>query len=256
MTEGGQARDRAELSTSALARQFDQLARSLLAAGNVAGVLTDVVRATAEVIPDADLVSMTLRSADGELHTPARTDPDGDELDELQNRLREGPCFDAALEPALGYTHSPDLSSTTQWPRFGPEAAGRGYLSVLSTPLLAGLIPPRLSGALNIYARGRGRLGDETTLDRALLLATHASLAVANTDAVRLADLRETQLRRALDTRDVIGQAKGILMRSRGIDAEEAFDLLRRTSQDLNVKLATLAETLTRRHQELDQPGD
>lgn len=248
MTEG-------ELPASALARQFDELARSLLGAGDVAGVLTDVVRVTAEVVPDAELVSMTLRAADGELHTPVRTDPVGDELDELQNRFREGPCFDAAREPALGYTHSPDLSATSRWPRFGPEAAARGYLSVLSTPLLAGITPPRLSGALNIYARVRGRLGDEASLDRALLLATHASLAVANTEAVRLADLRETQLRRALDTRDVIGQAKGILMRSRGIGADEAFDLLRRTSQDLNVKLATLAETLTRRHAELDRPG-
>ncbi len=242
------------VEASPLARQFERLARSLLTAETVAGVLTDVVRVTAEVVPDADLVSMTLRSADGELHTPVETDPVGTELDMLQNHHREGPCFDAARLPALGYTHSPDLSDTPQWPRFGPEAARRGYRSVLSTPLLPDVTPPRLSGALNIYSRTPDRLGDEDSLDRALLLATHASLAVANTEAVRLAELRETQLRRALDTRDVIGQAKGILMRSRGITAEEAFDLLRRTSQDLNIKIATLAETLTTRHAELEPP--
>jgi AmiR/NasT family two-component response regulator len=70
---------------------------------------------------------------------------------------------------------------------------------------------------------------------------------------VRLADLRETQLRKALETRDVIGQAKGILMQRRGITAEEAFDLLRRTSQDLNIRLAELASTLATRHTELGE---
>jgi len=123
---------------------------------------------------------------------------------------------------------------------------------VLSTSMLPEVIPPRLSGALNIYSHHMGRLGDQGTRDHALLLATHASLAVANTEAVRLAELREVQLRQALETRDIIGQAKGILMQRRGIDAEEAFDLLRRTSQDLNVKLSELARTLTSRRAELD----
>lgn len=57
---------------------------------------------------------------------------------------------------------------------------------------------------------------------------------------------------RGSDTRDVIGQAKGILMNRRGITDDEAFELLRRTSQDLNVKLVDLAHTLTARHSDLD----
>jgi hypothetical protein len=243
-----------DAEASPLARQFAQLARLLLTADNVADVLTHVVRATFEVVPDADLVSVTLRSADGQLHTPVETDPMGTELDELQMHYQEGPCYDAARLPGLAYTYSPHLVSEPDWPQFGPEAAQRGYFSVLSTALLPDITSPRLSGALNIYCRDKDKLGGETSRDRALLLATHASLAVANTEAVRLAELRETQLRRALDTRDVIGQAKGILMRHRGVSADEAFDLLRRTSQDLNVKLFSLAETLTRRHTELDPP--
>jgi hypothetical protein len=123
---------------------------------------------------------------------------------------------------------------------------------VLSTALVPDAVPPRLSGALNVYSREPGRFGDETTLDGALLLATHASLAVARTEAVRIAELREEQLRQALETRDVIGQAKGILMNRRGLSADEAFDLLCRTSQDLNVKLAELARTLATRHAELE----
>ena len=239
---------------SPLAREFTRLARLLLSTQTVADVLSNVVRATFAVIPDADLVSVTLRSPDGQLHTPVETDPVATELDDLQLRLSEGPCFDAARDPGLAYTHSPGLADEPKWPRFGPEACHRGYVSVLSTALLPGITPPRLSGALNIYSREEDMLGDELTRDRALLLATHASLAMAGTEAVRLAELRAAQLRQALDTRDVIGQAKGILMQRRGIKADEAFDLLRRTSQDLNVKLATLADTLASRHTELDLP--
>jgi len=237
---------------SPLVRQFAELARLLLDAGSVADVLSHVVRATLAVLPDADLVSLTLRTDDGQLHTPVETDPVGTELDELQNRYKEGPCYDAARITSVAYTYSPDLATDDRWPLFGPNAVRHGYRSVLSTALLPDVTPPRLSGALNIYSHHLGRLGDENTRDNALLLATHASLAVANSEAVRLADLREVQLRQALETRDVIGQAKGILMQRRGINAEEAFDLLRRTSQDLNIKLAELARTLTARHRELD----
>nr|WP_311771596.1 ANTAR domain-containing protein [Actinophytocola algeriensis] len=239
---------------SPLARQFAVLTRTLLHTETVASALELVVRATHAIVPDADLVSLTLRSTDGQLHTPLETDPVGSELDGLQYTHEEGPCLDAAREDGIAYTHSGDLAASPDWPRFGPLAADRGYRSVLSTALVVDANPPRLSGALNIYSRELGRLGDETTRDRALLLATHASLALARTEAVRLAELREAQLRRALDTRDVIGQAKGILMQRRGITADQAFDLLRRTSQDLNVKLAELAHTLASRHTELDLP--
>ena len=239
---------------SPLARQFAVLTRTLLDTDTVADALDLVMRTTHALIPDADLVSLTLRSSDGLLHTPLQTGPDGAELDELQNRHGEGPCLAAARDDGVAYTHSGDLATSTEWPRFGPAAAERGYRSVLSTALLVDARPPRLSGAMNIFSCRPGRLGDEATRDRALLLATHASLAVAHTEAVRLAELRDAELRKALDTRDVIGQAKGILMSRRGIDAEEAFELLRRTSQDLNVKLTDLAHTLATRHTELDLP--
>ncbi|MFC4857140.1 ANTAR domain-containing response regulator [Actinophytocola glycyrrhizae] len=239
---------------SPLAAQFATLTGTLLRTETVAGALDLVVRATHAVIPDADLVSISLFATDRRLHTPLGTDPVGVELDELQNIHNEGPCLDAARKDGVAYTHSGDLATSSDWPVFGPAAADLGFLSVLSTALVADAQPPRLSGAMNIYARKPGRLGDEMTRDHALLLATHASLALAHTEAVRLAELREAQLLKALETRDVIGQAKGILMNRRGITADEAFDLLRRTSQDLNIKLAELAHTLATRHTELDLP--
>lgn len=240
--------------SSPLAREFTRLTEQLLTADNVGDVLTYVVDATVAVIPAADLVSLTLQTEDDKLHTPATNHPDGEVLDEMQQRFSEGPCYDAARLSGPGFTHSPDLTESDQWPKFSPEATSRGYVSVLSTSLVPGMISTRLSGALNIFSRERGRLGDPATVGQALLLATHMSLALARTEAVLLGELRATQLRRALETRDVIGQAKGILMQRRGIGADEAFDQLRRISQDLNIKLADLAGTLAARHREIDLP--
>jgi len=238
-----------------LGHQFTHLTRNLLGADTVAEALEHVARVTMAVIPDADVVSVSLRSSDGRLHTPVQNDPLATTLDELQNQHQHGPCLDSANGEGPAYRYSGDLATEPDWPKFGPAAADLGYGSVLSTALVSGRAAQNLSGALNIYSHARHTLDDDTTRDIALVLATHASLAVAHTEAVRLAELQETQLRHALESRDVIGQAKGILMHRRGLTADQAFDLLRRTSQDLNVKLAELAVTLVTRHTELDLPG-
>ncbi|HEY0805910.1 MAG TPA: GAF and ANTAR domain-containing protein, partial [Pseudonocardiaceae bacterium] len=146
-----------------------------------------------------------------------------------------------------------DLAVAPEWPRFGPAAAALGMRSVLAVALLPDARPPQLTGALNLYSRERDGL-TEGDRDIALLLATHGSLALATTQALTAAELHAAQLRAAIDSRDIIGQAKGILMHRRGISADEAFDLLRRTSQSMNVKLADLARTLATRHLELDLP--
>ncbi|WIX75743.1 GAF and ANTAR domain-containing protein [Amycolatopsis carbonis] len=233
---------------------FRDLTRSLLEVTTVGGVLQQLVTAAVRVIPVASVVSITLRSPDGLFYTPIETDAVAAELDQVQYRTGEGPCLDAARPDGPAHAESQDLAHEPKWPKFGPAAAERGMGSMLAIALLPDAREPQLSGALNVYARETGAL---TPADRdlALLLATHGSLALATTNAVTAADLQRAHLRKAIDSRDVIGQAKGILMQRRGISADEAFDILRRTSQDLNVKLAVLAETLATRHTELDLPG-
>jgi GAF domain-containing protein len=254
------ARDRArftqdgERTPGPLARQFADLTRTLLdATPTVGGVLSLVVGAAAALVPGADLVSVTLRDPDGRFHTPVETDVLALQLDELQYEYGEGPCVESARPdgPAIGW--SDDVGQDPRWPSFGPATAQRGFHSVLSTSLVPDARPPRLSGALNIYS-GKPGAFDTRSIDTALLLATHASLALAHTEAVAAVALEAAHLRRAVDSRDVIGQAKGILMQRRGITADQAFDILRKTSQDLNVKLADLATTLATRHTELDLP--
>ncbi|PKV96911.1 GAF domain-containing protein [Amycolatopsis echigonensis] len=230
--------------------QFRSLTEMLLAAPTVGDVLQVIVDGTASLVPAAELVSITLRGPDGDFHTAAYTDEKAAELDQLQYKLGEGPCHDAALPDRPEFLEAPDLREDEQWPRWSPAVAELGWRSVLATALVD---VSRFSGALNLYSRAPGGLADADR-DVVQLLASHATLAVAETDAVTRSELNQAQLRQALDSRDVIGQAKGIIMARRGLDADEAFDLLRRTSQQLNVKLVHLAGTLASRHVELDGP--
>ncbi|WP_199432092.1 GAF and ANTAR domain-containing protein [Qaidamihabitans albus] len=232
-----------------LAQQFTKLAAQLLEARTVTDVLQRVVVAAKEIVPGADLASVTLRDSAGRYTTPVRTDPVAAELDELQYEADEGPCVNAARPASDGTARSDALAEGTEWPRFGPAAARRGVHAVLSTALLPVTDLPR-AGALNIYSLRPHGL-DDADRDVALLLASHAAIALNAAQAIGAAEVENVQLREALRSRDVIGQAKGILMQRRGVDADEAFDILRRSSQELNVKLADLANTLANRHTEL-----
>ncbi len=236
---------------SPLVEQFTLLTRSLLDAETIGEALERILVACTKAIPAVAVASVTMRDPDGRFYTPAESAKIGYDLDQVQYATGEGPCVDAARMPGPALACSDDLANDPNWPRFGPAAAERGMKSLLSTALLPDARPPQLSGALNLYSREvRGfRSEDRST---ALLLATHASLALAVTQARTTAELDAVHLRKAIDTRDVIGQAKGILMHRRGITADEAFDVLRKTSQSLNMKLADLATTLAHRHSEID----
>ncbi|MBW8482432.1 GAF and ANTAR domain-containing protein [Actinomadura parmotrematis] len=233
------------------AAELSEVTRLLLKAANVAEVLQRVTDAARALVPGVDVVSLTLRDGRGRLHTPALTAPVAEELDALQERLAEGPCLDAALISGASFVESTDLAGDGRWPAFGPGAAGLGLTAVLATPLVAE--GDEHAGALNLYARHRD-MWEPAVRGVTLILAGHAALALAGTRARDRAALTETNLRRAIDSRDVIGQAKGILMARRGITADQAFALLSRTSQDLNIKIGELARALADRPEALDPP--
>lgn len=229
-----------------LGAEFAQLARQLFAAETIDDMLQRIVVTASRIVPGADLVSLTWRNQQEQLTTPAATDELAERLDSLQYTHGEGPCLTATLEGGTGQAASPDLATDAQWPVWNPVAVAEGASSVLS----AGLFPdggaPRL-GSINCYGLRQHRVGQDTVQqDTMLLLAAHAATAVSFRQSADTTDREVSGLRRALQTRDVIGQAKGILMGRRGIDAGEAFDTLRRASQDLNIKLGEIAETLTR----------
>jgi len=224
-----------------LAVEFANLARSLFQEKTVRGVLDRVVEVAHDVIPGADLVSVTLVDSSGNYLTPSCTAELATKIDQIQYVSKEGPCLQAARDSGLAM--SADLALGEEWPTFGPAAASAGVRSVLSVGLFPDGQPPRL-GSLNCYSQQAHGL-DHADRDIALLLAAHVSTALAGTQALSESELRAAHLGRALESRDVIGQAKGILMERRGINAQQAFDLLRAASQHLNIKLAELARTLT-----------
>jgi GAF domain-containing protein len=169
--------------------------------------------------------------------TPVRTDPIVDEIDALQHRSGQGPCLDAIAEQTMFYAD--DLLLDTRWGGFGQHASGAGIRSALALPLIGN----GSQGALNLYARYPAAFG---VVDRArgAILASLAGLALSAAHSHEDEERRSDNLQMALATREVIGQAQGILMERERITADEAFDILRRASQHLNMKLREVARTL------------
>lgn len=230
------ARPAGEAEIDPLATEFNNLTATVTA-GTAAGVLENVVQAARDVVPGADLVSITLRGPDGSFRTPVRTGPMAEELDRLQRETGEGPCLDAARESGPAYVRSEHLGTESEWPNFGPDAARLGFHSLLTVALLPGTAPPRLPGALNIYScRPRALLAEDR--EAAFLLAVQASLALAGTDARTHAELAEVQLAQPPRNTQLIDAVTELLVRRRGLLPDEAFDLLSHTVQDLNLKLA------------------
>ncbi|WP_020658949.1 ANTAR domain-containing protein [Amycolatopsis benzoatilytica] len=234
-----------------LAKRFGALSAVLLDADSLYEAMERVVSAALRIVPEADLASITLRSADGGFHTPVATDEAAEELDRIQYQTGEGPCVEAARHERPGHALANDLAKSEAFPEFGLRAGRLGFGSLLAATLLPDRKSDLQPGAINLYSR-RTDAFDGRAVDAALVLASHASLALAGSAGHTAAALKAVHLQRAIDSRDLIGQAKGILMHRRGISADAAFDILRRTSQDLNVKLVELAQTLTERHHELD----
>jgi GAF domain-containing protein len=183
-----------------------------------------------EAIPEVTAASISVTYSDGTLTTVAQTDPRLVELDDLQGKLHEGPCYEAAVEDT--YVVAPDLATDPRFPRYGPAAVERG---VRAQAGLALFHRARSRGALNLYAEQRSVLHELVTLGP--LLAHHATMTLSY--ALEVEDLR-----RAVETRTTIGRAVGIVMERYGLSEDRAFAFLSRTSQQHNVKLRHVAETL------------
>ena len=93
-------------------------------------------------------------------------------------------------------------------------------------------------GALNLYNSEPGAF-DKESEHVGLLFASHAAVAYAGSQ-------KKSGLVRAVETRQLIGQAQGILMERKKITADEAFALLVAASQSTNVKLREVADALVR----------
>lgn len=153
-------------------------------------------------------------------------------LDEIQNRYAEGPCVEAAWRHHV--MHVEDLTEDERWPRYRRHALEQTPIrSILSFELF---VDRGGTAALNFYADTPHAFPDDS-VELGAVYATHIALAWS---MLR----RQDQFRSALASRDMIGQAKGIVMERFGLDAVEAFELLTRLSQQSNTRLIDIAKSL------------
>jgi GAF domain-containing protein len=220
--------------TSELIVTFVHKARALFVAGGVVVTLEAVLDLAVATIEGCDCAGIFVLEG-GRVTTPVQTDPLVVELEASQLRTGTGPCLEAIDQGLPIYAE--DLAVDLRWPAFASEAVAIGVRSVLALRLAAdGTI-----GALSLYARYPSAFG---AVDRAkgLVLAGLAGIALSLAQA-RDEDVRQAEnLRNALVTRELVGQAQGILMERERITAEQAFDILRRASQHLNIKLREVAQ--------------
>ncbi len=226
----------AEGALSEFALSFSETARILFAAGSVTNTLLSVVDLAVSTLEGCDFAGLFLIDGSA-VTTPVHTDPLVVEVDTLQRRTDEGPCLDAIAQRLTFYAH--DLNEDPRWPHFAPQAIRAGVRSVLAMPLSA----DAQIGALNLYARYPSAFG---VVDRAkaAILASMAGLALSIAQSHEDEERRAAELQTALSSREMIGAAMGILMERERITAEQAFDVLRRASQHLNVKLREVAQNL------------
>jgi GAF domain-containing protein len=214
-------------------------------------LLQKVVLLALRAVGPADAVSITVAD-NGGFRTSNSTAEAALVLDQVQYDGDDGPCLEAlrsGRQVASDWTENghrdPNADGRRgRWPHVRAKAEEIGVSAVLSTPLLQS--PEQAIGALNIYSRDGDGFGEEARRT-AELVGEHAAIVLSNALALIGATHLNEQLRAALASREIIGEAKGIIMERQSCTRDEAFDILRRASQRENRKLRDLAEELVLR---------
>ena len=217
---------------------FADVADQLYALGDASRVADGIARIGCEAV-GCDAAALSLVASGRRIQPAAATSPQARRAEQLQGELGEGPGRAAAENCAT--VGCDELSSETRWPLWAREADELGFRSSLAVPLHE---RERVFAVLHLYSDRAGAF-DAAQVSLAELLARRSSVALA-------AVTRTEHLQKAMDARTVIGQAEGILMARYGLDADTAFSVLRRYSQQGNRKLHTVAEQVVR---DRDLPG-
>jgi GAF domain-containing protein len=206
-----------------------ELVRGLYNRPDAGTVIAELAEHAAVEIPGAQYAGITLTRKSKSVETPAATHLYPMLLDKIQQRHQEGPCLTAAWDKKVVYVAN--LETDDRFPGYRRDALAETPIrSIMAFQLF---IEGETMGALNVYSEEPDVFGDESR-SIGLVFAAHSSVAW---NAAR----RDQQFRQALASRDTIGQAKGMIMERYGVDAVQAFDLLRKLSQDSNVPLIKVA---------------
>lgn len=223
-----------------LAVLLSDFARDVQRQTDPAGTLSEIVRAAVELVPGCDEGSVSVVLGRRKVTSEAASGPLPAVIDSLQMSLKQGPCLDAAYEQVT--VRVDDLANETRWPLFSRAAAEAGAGSMLSFQLY---VEGDNLGALNLFSYRAHAFTDDSE-HVGLLFAAHAAVAYS-------ASQRRSKLISTIATRQIIGQAQGILMERHRLTPDQAFALLARVSQHTNIKLRDVAEHLVVSG-EIDQP--
>jgi transcriptional regulator with GAF, ATPase, and Fis domain len=202
-----------------------------LRSGDEPALVSAVCAESVRLIDPARHAGVILALGRRHLEIVATTGPVPQQLDELQQQTGTGPCLAAAESQEV--IRIEDVATDRRWPPFATQATSAGVRSMLCLPLH---VDTTTFGTLSLYAESP-RAFKDVTESVARVLAVLAAITLSESRG-------RTNLERALESRDLIGQAKGIIMQARRVTAEEAFALLVRRSQETNTKLLAVAEAV------------
>ncbi len=193
------------------------------------------------IVPGCDHASLLVRQNDGYV-TVGASDRMAERVDDFERRAGDGPCIDAIEEETPQI--ETDLTTPSQWPKLAAillkETPVRGAMGFRI------LVDKRKGAALNLFSRTPNLFNTESA-GRAAVLASFTSVAI---NAIAKGE-DATTLRQGLLSNREIGKAIGMLMMLNDISEDEAFELLRRHSQTLNIKLADVARAIIKRRGQL-----
>ena len=214
-----------------LAETFAEISRVLLAEPDVKRTLNKMCQLLVVTVDGCNHAVVTVvRNHD--LQSPASSDDVGPAVDAIQLEVDEGPCVEAIREHHSVLTD--DLSTETRWPRFSRRASETtGVRSMLSFRMF---VEGDTLGSLNLYSR-HPRAFSEESIAVGTIFAAHASVAL------RAAQTKEdlARLREVIEARELVAQARGILMGRQGISSQAAMQILNRGAERLKIELRELA---------------
>jgi len=216
------------------ANVFAALAEIIYQGPESSEVYAAICVAATLVVAGCDHASLLVRH-DGRYVTVGASDRIAQRIDDMERLAGEGPCVDAVEEETPQI--ETDLTTPNQWPQLAAQI-------VAETPVRGAmgfriLVDRRKTGALNLFSDTAG-VFDSESAGQAIVLASFTSVAI---NAVAQGE-DVSSLRRGLLSNREIGKAVGMLMVLNGVDEQEAFNVLRRYSQDLNIKLADVARAV------------
>lgn len=221
---------------SSVHAEIAEMARVLHSSDRVASsiddILLDVTETAVRVLPGVDDAGVMLVKNSRQVRSTGATGEMPETLDKLQQVHQQGPCLDAAWQHHT--VRVDDFQSEDRWPDFVSAALDSAPVrSSLSIQLYT---DDAELGALNLYSQQPNTFTPDIE-EMAVVLAAHAAIALSGAR-------RSERFRSALASRDIIGQAKGIIMERYKVTAVDAFQLLIRLSQNSNIPLTELARRL------------